>query len=180
MIETARLRLRNWRDYDLAPLAAMCADPEVMRHLDGPIGESEAAAGMQRLQAAADRDGLTFWAVERRADGACMGFCGVRSGGCPGTSVADELEIGWRLARPFWRRGYAEEAARAALAHGWAVTDRARLSAWTVPANVPSWSLMRKIGMVARPDLDFDHPQFPKDHPLSRHVVYTIDRPHGR
>ena len=177
MIDTERLILRDWRASDLDAFAAMCADPEVMAHLNGPIDRDATAAGIDRLRGYASRDGMTFWAIERRIDAAFLGFCGLRNGGIIGTSVNDELEIGWRLARPFWGRGYAREAAQASIDHGWASTDRDRIAAWTVAANTASWRLMTRLGMLPRPDLDFDHPDFAADHPLRRHVVYMIDRP---
>ncbi len=177
MIETERLILRDWRDDDLDPFADMSADPEVMAHLGGVIDRDQTRAVIDRLQAAAEKDGLTFWAIERRDDAAFLGFCGLRLGGHAGTAVPDELEIGWRLARPYWSQGYAREAAQASINHGWASTDRDRIAAWTVPANTASWGLMTRLGMSARPDLDFDHPLFAVGHPLCRHIVYTIDRP---
>lgn len=177
MIETERLILRDWRDADRAPFAAMSADPEVMRHLDGPIDATASDAVIDRLQAHGTRDGLTFWAIERRADGAFLGFCGLRRGGHPDTPVGHELEIGWRLARPFWGQGYAREAAEASIAHGWGVASDPRIAAWTVPANTASWGLMKRLGMTHRAELDFDHPRFADGHPLRRHLVYTIERP---
>lgn len=176
-IETARLVLRDWRDEDREPFAVMSADAEVMRHLNGVVSRAESDAAIERFRARARDHGHTFWAIERKADGALIGFCGLRRGGHPGTGVADELEIGWRLARSAWGQGYAREAAEASLAWGWAQCADARIAAWTVPANTASWGLMLRLGMAARPDLDFDHPAFAPGHPLSRHLVYTIDRP---
>ncbi|MFD1788744.1 GNAT family N-acetyltransferase [Sphingomonas floccifaciens] len=177
MIETERLVLRPWRDADIEPFAAMGQDADVMRHLNGVIDRDAAIAVIDRHRVGQARDGHCFWAIERRADGAFLGFCGLRLGGHPGTGVTDELEIGWRLARHAWGQGYAREAAEASLAWGWANTDRARIAAWTVPANEASWGLMRRLGMSERPDLHFDHPDFAEGHPLRRHLVYTIDRP---
>ncbi|SOB88127.1 Protein N-acetyltransferase, RimJ/RimL family [Sphingomonas guangdongensis] len=177
MITTARLRLRNWEERDLALFAAMSADAEVMRHLDGPIDRAASEAVIERLRGHAERDGFTFWAVERREDDLLLGFCGLRRGGHPDTPVSAELEIGWRLARANWGQGYAGEAATATIAWGWANTPDARIAAWTVPANTASWRLMERVGMRHRPTLDFDHPRFPAGHPLRRHLVYTVERP---
>jgi RimJ/RimL family protein N-acetyltransferase len=47
----------------------------------------------------------------------------------------------------------------------------------TVPANVRSWRVMERIGMTRRADLDFAHPRFAPDHPLSRHITYVKERP---
>lgn len=180
MIETERLLLRAWRDDDLDPFAAMGADPEVMRHLGG-VSDRQAARDMiARQQSVEAAQGHCFWAIERRDDASFIGFCGLRVGGHGGTPVTDELEIGWRLARDAWARGYAREAAQACIEWGWDRTDRARITAWTVPANDASWGLMIRLGMTHRPELDFDHPTFASTHPLCHHLVYAIDRPRGR
>jgi RimJ/RimL family protein N-acetyltransferase len=176
MIETARLVLRNWREDDREAFAAISADPQVMEHLGGPVDRAGSDAALARLSVPTPQ-GCCFWALERKADAALIGFCGLRRGGHAGTPVVDELEIGWRLARHAWGQGYAREAAEAALGWGWDNTDDRRITAWTVPANRPSWGLMLRLGMTHRPDLDFDHPGFAPDHPLSRHVVYAIERP---
>lgn len=175
-IGTERLILRGWRDDDRAPFAAINRDPEVMRYLDGPIDAAASDAMIDAQIAGQAAQGYCLWAVERCDDARLLGYCGLRIGGHPCTGVADELEIGWRLARAAWGQGYAREAAAASLAWGFARTDRARIAAWTVPANTASWGLMRRLGMTARPDLDFVHPKFAADHPLSRHIVYLIER----
>lgn len=177
MIGTTRLVLRGWRDDDLDAFAAMGRDPEVMRHLGGTISREQTAETIDRQRAVEAAQGHCFWAVERREDGALLGFCGLRVGGHAGTPVVDELEIGWRLARHAWGQGYAREAAAASIAWAWANTARERIAAWTLPANAASWGLMLRLGMTHRPALDFGHPAFPPDHPLHRHVTYAIDRP---
>ena len=165
MIETERLILRHWRDEDRAPFAEMSADPQVMLHLDGPVGREASDAVIDRLAREGRERGHTFWAIEHKEDGAMLGFCGLRRGGHAGTAVPDELEIGWRLRR------------EASLDWGWAHRDAPRIAAWTVTANAASWGLMERIGMVRRPELDFDHPRFAPGHPLCRHIVYAIGRP---
>lgn len=177
VIETPRLILRAWRESDAAPFHALCSDPAVMEHLDGVRTREETNDMLDRQRKQQAQYGHCFWAMERREDNALLGFCGLRVGGHPGTGVEKELEIGWRLRRQAWGRGYACEAAEASMEWGWAYTHWPRIAAWTVPANAASWGLMKRLGMTERPDLDFDHPLFAKDHPLCRHVVYTIDRP---
>ena len=84
-------------------------------------------------------------------------------------------EIGWRLARHAWGCGYATEAARAALAD--ALARRAqRVVSFTATTNLRSQAVMARIGLMRRPDLDFDHPALPRGHRLERHVVWALDR----
>jgi RimJ/RimL family protein N-acetyltransferase len=175
MIETERLILRGWRDADAAPFLAMGQDPEVMAYLGPPQTAEDVAAVIARQQDLLGRVGHCFWALEERASGDFIGFCGLKPGAA-GTPVEGRVEIGWRLARAHWGRGYAGEAARASLDWGW---SHGIDSIWaiTVPANVRSWGLMERLGMTRRHDLDFDHPLPGLDERLKAHVTYSIERP---
>lgn len=176
MIGTRRLLLRRWRAADAEPFHAMSRDPAVMRTI-GPLlsrGESDAAIARQNEQL--DRHGCCFWALERRADGAFIGFCGVQPGRA-GTPIGGELEIGWRLARAEWGRGYAREAAQASLRWAWANTRLPRVIAVTTPGNARSRGLMERLGMARLADGDFDHPMLARGDPLRAHVTYAIARP---
>ena len=179
MIDTPRLILRGWCDADVEPFHVMCNDPEVMRFL-GPLmsrGEAEAAAARQNAFLASH--GYCFWAIERKDDGVFLGFCGLKPGP-EGTPIHDEVEIGWRLARAHWGKGYAREAAEASLAWGWANTGTPEIAAMTVTANSNSWGLMERLGMTRDPAGDFDHPGVAEDDPLRRHILYRIARPISR
>lgn len=174
MIETERLVLRRWRAEDAVPFFAMARDAEVMRYLL-PMTEAECADTVTRMNALADSTGDCFWAVERRADGAFLGFCGIKAGRAD-TPIAGLPELGWRLARTAWGQGYAHEAASACIARAW-TRGAARLVAITVPANTRSWGLMERLGMTRVADGDFDHPAVADGDPLKRHLTCQIDRP---
>ncbi len=175
MIATDRLLLRRWREEDVAPLHAMGQDAEVMRFLGPPMSEEDCRAVVARQNTYADEYGRCFWAVERRADGVFLGFCGVKPGP-EGTPIAGEPEIGWRLARHAWGQGYATEAAGAALAAEW---QRGGNHVWaiTVPANGRSRAVMERLAMERVTDGDFEHPALPPGDPLRRHLLYRIARP---
>jgi RimJ/RimL family protein N-acetyltransferase len=175
VIETARLVLRQWRDSDRAPFAAMGADLQVMAHFPALLTRAESDALIDRLSAAIAERGWGLWAIERHEDGRFLGWTGLNpvTFPCP---VEGEVEIGWRLARAAWGQGYAREAALAALAFGWEL-GLARIVSFTVAANTRSWELMQRIGLDRRADLDFDHPRLAAGHPLRRHIVYARARP---
>lgn len=176
MIETARLRLRPWRESDRAPYHAIKSDPLVMATL-GPVqSRAESDATIDRLTAFGARYGYTFWSAERREDAALIGYCGLQHAP-EGTPVADEVEIGWGLDSAYWRQGYAREAAAATLDWAWANTARERIVAITTPGNTASWGLMKRLGMRRVPDGDFDHPRLPAGDPLRPHLTYAIERP---
>jgi RimJ/RimL family protein N-acetyltransferase len=176
MIETERLRLRAWRDDDLEPFARINAQPEVRRFLGIEGSREESAAAIARQQAMQARLGHCFWAMERRADGALLGFCGLRDG-VSDSPIARDVEIGWRLGTDWWGQGYGREAAAACLDWGFESLHVPRIVSITVPANARSWGLMERLGMVRRPDLDFLHPLLPEGHSLRAHIAYVKDRP---
>jgi len=172
MIETDRLRVRPWRDEDIEPFSILNSDPEVLRFLGirGTRGESEAfVARQQAMQAEL---GHCLWALERKEDGALLGFCGVRPG-VPGTPIAGDLEIGWRLGSAHWGQGYAREAASACLDWSFQSAGVPRVVAITVEGNARSRGLMGRLGMTRRPELDFLHPILPDGHELKPHITYA-------
>ena len=175
MIETERLILRPWKDADHALFAAMGRSPAVMEHLGDLLDDSQVAAGIARQRDFQASHGYCFWAIERRADGDFLGFCGLK----PGTvgPIDGEVEIGWRLREDAWGQGYAREAAEASIGWGWANLDAPRIMAITTPANTASWGLMIRLGMIRRPELDFGHPQFQPGEALYDHITYVMERP---
>jgi len=177
VIETERLLLRSWRDKDRAPFTELCRSPEVMTFLGGPADEAQIDASLARARASEATNGFCFWAIERKADSAFLGFCGLKIADTAGVPIEGEIEIGWRLRQDAWGQGYAREAALATLRWAWVRLDARRVIAMTVPNNRRSWGLMERIGMVRRPELDFGHPLFPESHPLHRHIVYVAERP---
>ena len=177
MIETERLILREWRDEDRDAFLVLCNSRAVMAHLGGPATAEEVDSGIARIRACQAEHGHCFWAMECKADGAFVGFCGLKIARDPELPIDGEVEIGWRLRADLWGRGYAREAAAASLHWGWAHLSADRIIAITIPANRRSWGLMERLGMVRCPDLDFDHPDFEPGHSLCRHIGYVAGRP---
>jgi RimJ/RimL family protein N-acetyltransferase len=179
VIETARLRLRPWREADKPAFHRLVNTPAMTAYFGGPTDQARHDRILDQQIAQQARFGHCMWAVELRDTGVLAGICGLRIGGHPGTPVPEELEIGWRIGEAFWRRGIAREAARASLAWGWANTARPRIAAWTSAANLPSRALMAALGMTARPELDFHHPDYAPSDPAGAMLVHAIDRPAG-
>jgi RimJ/RimL family protein N-acetyltransferase len=175
-ITTDRLILRRWEARDLEPFHAMSQDAEVMRFIGEPLSIEDCEIVITRLNDMIAVHGHSFWALERREDGAFLGFCGLKPGPV-WTPVEGEIEIGWRLASSFWRMGYAQEAARATLAWAWANLTVAGIVAITVYNNDRSRRLMERLGMRHLSEADFEHPGVPEGSALRPHVTYRIDRP---
>lgn len=176
MIETERLILAEWRDDHRDAIAAINADPVVMRYFVAPMTRAESDAQVDRQIAAQAEHGFCFWAVERKADGVLLGLAGLKTG-APGTPIQDDLEIGWRLGQAGWGQGFATEAARAALAHGFRDPAVPRIAAITTTNNEKSWRVMERLGMVRDHRADFDHPAVPVGSPVRPHITYRILRP---
>ena len=171
-LETERLVLRDWRADDCDDFHRLHVDPQVMATLGPLMSREETAALIADLQARSDRNGgYTYWPVERREDGRVIGFCGLDRGHV--APIEGELEIGWRLASDCWGRGYAREAALACLDYAEARFPDERIVAITTRSNAASRGLMQRIGMVHRPDMDFDYPKLDAGDPLRPHVVYS-------
>jgi RimJ/RimL family protein N-acetyltransferase len=168
-IETDRLVLRDWRDSDVSPWAAMNADAEVREHLGPLLTAADATASLRRFQSDLDRNGFGFWAVEIRACGEFVGFTGLDrvDDGLPFTGV----EVGWRLARSAWGHGYGTEAATAAMQYGFVTVGLPEILAITTVTNRRSQALMRRLGMTRDAAEDFDDPDA-EDGPLRRQVLY--------
>lgn len=172
-LRTERLLLRAWRDSDRVPFAELNADPVVMEHFPSTLDRATSDAMVDRIldRWAAGRPSL--WAVEVPGGAEFIGFVGLLE---PSFVAAFTpcVEIGWRLAAPSWGRGYAPEAARAALAHGFDTLGADEIVSFTAPANANSRRVMEKLGMHHDPADDFDHPNLPEGDPLRRHVLYRL------
>jgi len=174
-IETPRLLIRRWREEDRAPFAALNADPAVMRHFPETLDRAGSDAMIDRMEAHAEKRGLSFWAVEERASGDFVGAIGLLVPGFQ-AHFTPCVEIGWRLAARHWGKGYASEGAAACLDYGFGTLGLEEIVSFTVPANEPSWKVMRRIGMRRDEAGDFDHPALPEGHPLRRHLLYRKRR----
>jgi RimJ/RimL family protein N-acetyltransferase len=173
-LTTDRLLLRRWRDGDREPFAAMNADPEVMQHFPAPLDRAASDALVDRIEALFVEQGFGLWALEVRSSGEFIGFTGLHPmpAGTPG---AGGTEVGWRLARAAWHRGYATEAALAAVRIAFDGAGLRRLWSMTAAANTASQAVMRRLGMTFHSR--FEHPRLPAGHPVHPQVAYVLDRP---
>jgi RimJ/RimL family protein N-acetyltransferase len=147
-ISTPRLVLRRWREDDMAPMSAINADPEVMRWIgDGSVrDEQQTKAAIEEWERTWDRHGFGLFALELRASRELIGFTGL---GVPEflREVMPAVEIGWRLGRPFWGRGLATEAARAAVRFGLIDCGLEQIVSIAQVGNDASEHIMAKLGM---------------------------------
>jgi RimJ/RimL family protein N-acetyltransferase len=176
VLQTERLILRPWRDADLAPFAALNADPRVREHFPSCLTRAESDASARKIRAAFEARGYGLWAVEVAGGAPFIGFIGLAepSFTAPFTPC---VEIGWRLAHAAWGCGYATEGARAVLTFAFGPLGLGELVSMTTPGNRRSRHVMEKLGMRRDPTEDFDHPNLPPRSPLRRHVLYRLRAP---
>lgn len=169
--ESDRLRLRQWRQRDKEPFAELNADPEVMMYFPSALTRARSDAIVDRCAALIAENGWGFWAVECKSNGDFLGLIGLHipSADLPFSPC---VEVGWRLARPHWGKGYATEGARAALRFGFEVLGLEEIVSFTAVANLRSQAVMHRLGLVKTDT--FDHPAVPAESGLKEHCLYRI------
>jgi len=171
-IYTDRLRLRQWRESDREPFAAMNTDPAVMEFFPALQTRAASDASIDAWRAQFADRGWSNWAVELLQTGEFIGFVGL--------SVPRRIlpfspcvEVGWRLALRHWGHGFATEAARAALRMGFERLHLPEVVSFTAVGNLRSRAVMERIGMHDALE-DFEHPGVPEGHSLRLHCLYRI------
>jgi RimJ/RimL family protein N-acetyltransferase len=156
VILTDRLRLRGWRDSDRDAFAAHNADPEVSRDLGGPLDRAESDAKLDRYMATFEQVGFCRWLVED-LNAQFLGYAGVMPSRS-GHPLGHHFDIGWRLVRPAWGRGYATEAAKASLRDAFERAHLREVLAYTSADNIRSQAVIKRLNMQRAPSRDYSEP----------------------
>jgi RimJ/RimL family protein N-acetyltransferase len=178
VLETERLVMRTIGEGDAETQFRVLNTPSVMQHLGGPLELHEIEAKHAKTMQFHAREGFSFLFGIEKASGELIGHCGLKRVDSEGAKNPNDIEIGWLVREDRWRQGFAREMVVAVL--DWAFTRHAapHVVALTSEANVPSWNLMKRIGMRRRPDLDFNDPRFPpEDNPT---ILYSLSREEWR
>jgi RimJ/RimL family protein N-acetyltransferase len=173
MIETPRLRLRPWQQSDLALFAEQNADAATMRFLGGTLTRAASDVYVARVEAHLVEHGFCKWAVEAPGVAPFIGAVGISYVKFE-ASFTPAVEVAWRLNRRYWGCGYATEAAQGAIEDGFNRVGLSEIVALTALENRRSMRVMERLGMTRQ--LEFNHPSYPVDHPLCRHVLYRLIR----
>lgn len=175
-IHTERLLLREWREADKVPYAALNGDREVMEHFPSTLTPLQSDEMVDRMAAKWDQ-GFGLWAVERSDTNQLIGFVGLAAPDFEIEGLTPCIEVGWRLAKQHWGLGFAPEAAAAALKFGFenVALPNDEIVSFTTAKNLRSQRVMQKIGLHLDQSREFDHPLTPGWHGR-RHVLYRIDR----
>ena len=147
-LETERLLLRRWKPSDLEPFAEICRDPEVMRFIGS--GETrtrdQCARGIVAMERHWDEKGFGLFALELRDNGKLIGYTGLSEPDFL-PEIMPAVEIGWRLSRRHWGKGYATEAARAAMQFGFHTLELPSIVSIFQERNMASRAIAEKTGM---------------------------------
>jgi RimJ/RimL family protein N-acetyltransferase len=170
---TRRLLLRTWRESDREAFARLNADPEVMTFLPGLLDRAASDALADRIGTHLAEHGFGLWAIEVQGGEPFIGCVGLLRVGFD-AAFAPAVEIGWRMARAAWGRGYASEAAQEACRIAFEELSLPALVSYTVPHNARSRAVMERLGMTYDAGGDFEHPRLPEGHALRCHVLYRL------
>ena len=173
-IDTERLRLRQWRTQDLEPFAQLNADPKVMEFFPTVLDRGGSDAMASRCQSLIAERGWGLWAVETKDTREFIGYVGLHM---PALELPFSpcIEIGWRLAFQHWGKGFATEAARAALLVGFEQLGFLEIVSFASLQNLRSRAVMERLGMLDSGAV-FEHPAIPQGNPLRRHCLYRLSR----
>lgn len=170
---TERLLLRQWRENDLPLFAKLNGDEEVMEYFPSTLTQEESDALADRIQRELNEEPYGLWAVEIKGGAPFIGFVGLHRPEFE-AHFTPCLEIGWRLAKEHWNKGYATEAACRVLDYAFNTLHLPELVSLTTTSNTRSQKVMKKLGMERDPKDDFEHPRVPEGSPLRPHVLYRI------
>ncbi|AOM39142.1 GNAT family N-acetyltransferase [Xenorhabdus hominickii] len=172
-LETERLLLRAWKEEDREPLFRLNSNPEVMEFFPNTLTKEQNNTLVDNFISKFEtQGGWGLWAVELKQSGKFIGFVGLN---VPNIELPFSpcVEIGWRLDKPFWGKGYTCEAARSIFEFAFMEAELEEVVAFTTVSNYRSESVMKKLGML-RDEKTFLHPGLPEHHPLREHVLYRL------
>ncbi|GAA3734299.1 GNAT family N-acetyltransferase [Salinicoccus jeotgali] len=174
-IKTKRLILRDWQDSDIHPFIKMNQDPDVRRYFPSKLSEEDSKNFVREAQKDIEDRGFGLFAIERRDNGAFIGFAGMQvleENGPFRLEFLPCIEIGWRLSKRNWNQGFATEAALGVLKFSERHTDIKEIYALAAQKNRPSINVMEKIGMKKIGEIS--HPLVEDGHSLKPHIVYKM------
>jgi RimJ/RimL family protein N-acetyltransferase len=158
---------------DRRPFAATNCAPQAMQHFSGLLTPIESNRIIDRAEAHFEQRGFGPWAAKLRRNREFIGFIGLSVPNFEAPFMPS-VEIGWRLATPYWGKGLATEGAKAVIFRAFAFLKLPALVSFTVPENTRSRRVMEKLNMTHNPADDFDHPKLPAGHPLRHHMLSRL------
>lgn len=172
-LQTPRLILRQWQEADYQDFAQLNADPEVMAYFPNILETQASDKLADRCRLFIEENGWGLWAVEHKESGDFIGFVGLNKP-LVALPFSPCVEVGWRLAKSYWGKGLATEAAQEVLVFGFMTLALDEIVSFTTQTNLRSQAVMKRLGMDYR--YQFDHPSLPKDSSLLTHYLYALTK----
>lgn len=172
VFETERLGFRRWQAFDRHAFGSLNADDSVMKYFPNVLTKEASDLLIERYEKHIVEKGYGMWAVETKENQEFIGSIGLLEINMP-VDFTGSVEIGWRLDKKFWGKGYAVEGATACLHYAFDVLKMNEIYSFTSLLNQPSETVMKRIGMKKLGE--FDHPNVEVGSPLRRHVLYKIE-----
>lgn len=171
LFTSERLGFRNWNDSDIEKMAAINNDPDVMEFFPALFTRDQTADFITRMQTMFAEKKYCYFAVDELSSGNFCGFIGLCDQNYE-ASFTPCTDIGWRLGKNYWNKGYATEGARRCLDYGFLDIKLKNIKATSTIINVKSIKIMQKLGM--KQQLFFNHPRLKGDTRLESCVLYEI------
>lgn len=171
VFESERLGFRRWQPSDRDAFSVMNADFSVMKYFPQVLTKEASDLLIDRFEVHFVEKGYGMWAVEIKENREFIGFIGLLEINMD-VDFKKAIEIGWRLDKRFWKKGYASEGATACLEYAFNILKMNEIYSFTAVLNQPSEKVMQRIGMEKIKE--FDHPSVEIESPLRRHVLYKI------
>ena len=159
-LQTERFLMRQWRKEDYSEFAKLNADSKVMEYYPSILSTEESNAMAQKIELLLSKRGWGFWAVESISEKRFMGFVGLHEPAYE-LPITPCVEIGWRLAKEYWGKGYATEAAKASLDFAFKKLNLPEVYSFASVSNRQSWAVMERLKMK-NTNKNFEHPIIPK------------------
>lgn len=172
IFESERLGFRNWITSDLDSFHLINTDNEVMEFLPNISSLEETKALIKRMQKQLEEKGFCYFAVDLLASEEFIGFIGLSEKDFE-SIFTPCVDIGWRLGKQFWNKGYASEGAKRCLDYAFNELKLEKVNAIAPSINLKSQHIMDKIGM--KKVLTFNHPMLKQEDWLNPCVLFEIE-----
>jgi RimJ/RimL family protein N-acetyltransferase len=167
LFKSERLGFREWTQEDVPEFSKLNSDLEVMKYFPKTLVLSETIFFMERLQAHFSKNGFCYFATDELATNEFIGFIGLASQNFK-SPFTPAIDIGWRLKKESWGKGYATEGAKKCLEYAFNELKIDKVIATCTLQNKKSENVMKKIGMKKLSA--FKHPKL-SSHPEHENCV---------
>jgi len=173
IFKSERLGFRNWKKSDLSEFAKINADVEVMKHFPQTLTKIETSDFIDRLQKHYEKNGYNYFATEILKTGELIGFIGLAYQDLK-TDFTPAVDIGWRLKKSAWGKGYASEGAKKCLDYAFNDLNLDKIISICTENNTRSENVMKKTGM--KKIGEFKHPKLKKYPKYEKCICYKMDK----